>query len=121
MSIQVDRNRHVDVSVTNPDHGKYQHSPAPSEGTIFPLLSLHETRAKERVTKNDWSTLVNGNHASMSSRNDQIVRYEALEAVRDPLVVSISTLTLPCFTLLRRVTWNSKINNNFMLLYMYVM
>ena len=76
---------------------------APSKGAIFPLLSLHKTRGKERITKNDYSTLINGNHAPISSRNDHIGRYEALEVVGDPIVVSIGTLTLPGFALLRRV------------------
>ena len=76
---------------------------APSEGAIFPLLSLHKTRGKERITKNDYSTLINGNHAPISSCNDHIGRCEALEVVGDPIVVSIGTLTLPGFALLRRV------------------
>ena len=84
-------------------HGKHQHPPVPSEGAISTLLSLHKTRAKVRVTKNDFDTLIDGNHASISSHNDHIGRHEALEVVGDPLVVSIGTLPLPCFALLRRV------------------
>ena len=67
------------------------------------MLSLHKTRAKERITKNDYSTLINGNHASISSRNDHIGRYEELEVVGNPLMVSMGTLILPRFALLRRV------------------
>ncbi len=84
-------------------HGKHQHPPVPSEGAVSPLLSLHKTRAKVRITKNDFDTLIDGNHASISSHNDHIGRHEALEVAGDPLVVSIGTLPLPCFALLRRV------------------